>query len=54
MYDKIARGMLEAGYERSGVQCRDKLKKFKSEYKKVKDNNNETGKNERRGSSIAV
>ena len=44
VYNKIARGMLEAGYERSGVQCRDKLKKLKSEYKKVKDNNNETGK----------
>ncbi len=44
IYDKIARGMVEAGYERSGVQCRDKIKKLKGEYKKVKDHNNETGK----------
>ena len=35
--------MLEARYERTGVQCRDKLKKLKSEYKKIKDNNSETG-----------
>ena len=43
VYDKIARGMGEAGYERTGVQCRDKIKKLKTEYKKVKDNNDETG-----------
>ena len=43
VYEKIARGMVEAGYQRTGVQCRDKMKKLKSEYKKVKDNNTETG-----------
>ena len=43
VYDKIARGMMEEGYERSGVQCRDKLKKLKAEYKKIKDGNKETG-----------
>ena len=43
VYEKIAREMVEAGYDRTGVQCRDKLKKLKSEYKKVKDNNSETG-----------
>ena len=43
VYDKIARGMGEAGYERTGVQCRDKIKKLKADYKKVKDSNDETG-----------
>ena len=43
VYDKIAARMVEAGYERTGVQCRDKIKKLKGEYKKIKDNNNETG-----------
>ena len=44
VYDKIARGMTEAGDKRTGVQCQDKLKKLKSEYKKVKDYNTELGK----------
>ena len=35
--------MVEAGYKRTGVQCREKIKKLKSEYKKIKDNNSETG-----------
>ena len=35
---------MEVRYKRTGVQCRDKLKKLKSEYKKVKDNNSETEK----------
>ena len=43
MYEKIAKELGAAGYERTPVQCRDKLKKLKGEYKKVKDNNNETG-----------
>ena len=45
VYEKIAEGMKEAGYERSGVQCRDKIKKLRGEYRKIKDNNNETGRN---------
>ena len=43
VYDRIAEGMKEAGYVRTGVQCRDKIKKMKTEYKKIKDNNDETG-----------
>ena len=35
VYDKIAREMVEAGYERTGVQCREKLKKLKTEYKRL-------------------
>ena len=43
VYDRIAQGMVEAAYAKNGVQCRDKIKKLKVEYKKIKDNNNETG-----------
>ena len=44
VYNKIARGMVEVGYDRTGVQCREKIKKLKSEYKEIKGNNSETGK----------
>ena len=44
VYDRISREMGEAGYQRTWSQCRDKIKKLKSEYRKVKDNNDETGK----------
>ena len=43
VYERIARGMLEAGYERTGDPCRDKVKKLKGEYRKVTDSNGETG-----------
>ena len=35
--------MKEAGYERNFQQCRDKIKKLKVEYKKVKDKEKKTG-----------
>ena len=37
-----------AGFERTATQCRDKIKKLKSEYQKVKDHNNETGRNRKK------
>ena len=43
VYDKIARELKAAGFERTAVQCRDKIKKLRGEYKKVKDHNDETG-----------
>lgn len=45
VYDKIAREMSKAGFTRTGLQCREKIKKLKGEYKKVKDKNKETGNN---------
>ena len=36
VYDRIAQGMVEAGYAKNGVQFRDKIKKLKVEYKKLK------------------
>ena len=43
MYEKIARAMKEAGYERSADQCREKAKKLKADYRKIKDAHNKMG-----------
>lgn len=43
IYQKIAKELGDVGYERTAVQCREKIKKLRSEYKKIKDNNDETG-----------
>jgi len=42
VYTKIAREMSEAGFERTFQQCRDKLKKLKAEYIKLKDKQGRT------------
>ncbi|XP_062501343.1 uncharacterized protein LOC134178483 [Corticium candelabrum] len=51
VYAKLAARMQEEGYNRSGTQCREKIKKLKTDYRKVKDNNNESGR-ARRSSRI--
>lgn len=43
VYEKIATQMKEAGYDRSADQCREKAKKLKGEYRKVKDKQGKTG-----------
>ena len=43
VYAKIARELADAGYTRSFEQCRDKMKKLRGEYKKIKDKRKETG-----------
>ena len=43
VYKKIARGMVEAGHEKTAEQCREKAKKLKAEYRKVKDSQNKSG-----------
>ena len=37
--------MTDAGFERIANQCHEKIKKLRAEYKKVKNNNNQTGNN---------
>ena len=37
--------MNDAGFDRTASKCREKIKKPRVEYKKVKDNNNQTGNN---------
>ena len=44
VYKCIARDLEKEGYKRTWSQCRDKLKKLKKEYKKLKDYHDETGK----------
>ena len=43
VYEIVAKEMKEAGYDRTFQQCRDKIKKLKVEYKKVKDKKKKTG-----------
>jgi len=43
IYDKIAAELTSCGYQRTGMQCRERVKKLKKDYKKMKDNLNETG-----------
>ena len=43
VYEKMARIMAEKGFTRTVQQCRNKLKALKTEYKKVRDNNNTSG-----------
>ena len=43
VYQHIARKMGEEGFERTFVQCRDKVKKLKKEYRMIKDTLKETG-----------
>ena len=43
VYWKIVHDLGEAGYMRFPEQCRDKIKKLKGEYKKVRDKKETTG-----------
>lgn len=39
VYERLSRQLEAVGYTRTMVQCREKMKKLRAEYKKVKDNN---------------
>ena len=43
IFKKVARDLNEAGYDRTFQQCRDKIKKLRGEYKKIKDKHGKTG-----------
>ena len=43
IFQKIADKMREAEHNRDWKQCRQKIKNMKTEYKKAKDNNNQSG-----------
>lgn len=45
VYKKISKFMCKVGYDRTGTQCREKIKKLKVDYHKVKDKNKQTGNN---------
>ena len=43
VFRKIADGLSEGGFTRTLEQCRDKIKKLKAEYKKIRDKRDTTG-----------
>ena len=43
VYEKLSSALAKVGVKKSGEQCRSKLKKLRTEYKKIKDNHNLTG-----------
>lgn len=43
VFSRLSDQMRTAGYERTLAQCRDKIKKLKGDYRKVKDANKQTG-----------
>ncbi|XP_034005618.1 uncharacterized protein LOC117497723 [Trematomus bernacchii] len=43
VFQEVSTLMATSGYSRTVVQCREKLKKLKGEYRLVKDNNNTSG-----------
>ena len=43
IYDKIAAELNSSGYTRTGLQCREQIKKLKKYYKKTKVTLNKTG-----------
>ena len=43
VFSKISAEMSKVGYERTAQQCREKIKKLKVEYRKIKDIRNKTG-----------
>lgn len=44
VFEKIAGKMVEMGHSRNWLQCRQKIKNLKNDYKKIKDNSKQTGK----------
>ena len=45
VYERMSHSLCVNGIEKSGEQCRTKVKKLRQEFKKIKDNHNQTGKN---------
>ena len=43
MYECISQKLAAIGIVHSAKSCRDKIKKLKQDYKKIKDHNNKTG-----------
>ena len=48
VYAKLSDQMHKAGYKGTLVQCRDKVKKLKGDYSKIKDGHKQTGKNRKK------
>ncbi len=47
VFQEVAKLLAAHGYRRTYKQCRDKLKKLKSDYRSIKDHNSRSGSNRR-------
>uniref|UniRef100_A0A671SJG3 Myb/SANT-like DNA-binding domain-containing protein n=1 Tax=Sinocyclocheilus anshuiensis TaxID=1608454 RepID=A0A671SJG3_9TELE len=47
VFQEVAQLLAAHGYHRTYKQCRDKLKKLKSDYRSIKDHNSRSGSNRR-------
>jgi hypothetical protein len=45
IFERIAREMATAGFSKTAAQCKDKIKKLKNKYKKLKDGHDVSGNN---------
>ncbi|XP_034024409.1 zinc finger and SCAN domain-containing protein 29-like [Thalassophryne amazonica] len=54
VYQKISKRLSELGINHNAKQCREKIKKMKQDYKKVKDHNNRSGSDRRSGKWFAA
>lgn len=43
IFEKVAKKMMEMGYQQDEKRCRDKVKNFRLKYRKVKDENSISG-----------
>ena len=48
VYERMAESLLVYGIEKSGEQCRTKVKKLRQEYKKIRDDHKQTGNNRKK------
>ncbi|XP_051990174.1 uncharacterized protein LOC127649210 [Xyrauchen texanus] len=49
VYTNISAQLCEVGIQHNAKQCREKIKKLKQDYKKIKDHNNQSGSDRRTG-----
>ncbi len=49
VYSNISAQLLQVGVHHSAKQCREKLKKLKQDYKKIKDHNSQNSSDQRTG-----
>ena len=52
VYERISDVLRVYGIEKSGEQCHTEVKKLRLEFKKIKDNHNQTGNDQKNVSSI--
>lgn len=49
VYERVVCSMCDAGFDKSAELCREKAKKFKEEYRKIKDKHRVSGEGRKSG-----